>query len=171
MLGRIRDRGLADLPTLIGWSYRGGLRWRSWSEVVRGGRNLTSERVVKEHRHLEDLFEALSRTFAAQASDENVWEAFEELSNELHAHFDQEDQLYFPAICALKPDLKEPMVELARRHDMFRDQLRRIGDHLGHGDLEGAAGVFHTVDRSFRVHEQLEEQILERLESELELEE
>jgi len=127
-----------------------------------------SHQVIFEHRRLEDLFEALERAFGGDSAANGPWSAFEQLSEELQAHFEQEDQLYFPAIWALRPDLKGSLEEASRRHGWFRDQLRRIGDHLNHDDEQGAAGVFRRLDESFRVHEQFEEQILERLDADLE---
>lgn len=127
-----------------------------------------SHQVIFEHRRLEDLFEALERAFAGDSAANGLWSAFEQLSEELQAHFEQEDQLYFPAIWALRPDLKGSLEEASHRHGWFRDQLRRIGDHLSHDDEQGAASVFRRLDESFRVHEHFEEQILERLDADLE---
>ena len=136
--------------------------------MVRGGRNVVSHPLVGEHRRLDELLEALGQAFATESPAERVWEVFEQLCGELHRHFEREDQLYFPAIWALRPELKGPMEEFGGRHNWFRDQLRRIGDHLGHRDPEGAAGVLRSFDESFRIHEKLEEQILTGLDTELE---
>lgn len=126
-----------------------------------------SHRVVAEHRHLEELFETTARALAAATGTKPVWPAFEQLSGELDTHFEQEDQLYFPAISGLRPELKPQLDELGLRHRWFRDQLRRIGDHLGHDDLEGAARVFRDLHQAFLAHERIEEAILLRLDAEI----
>lgn len=124
--------------------------------------------VISEHRRLEDLFEALERAFADAQPVDSLWQAFEQLSEELQTHFEQEEHLYFPSIWALCPELKQPLGEAGDRHAWFRDQLRLLGDHLGHDDKEGAARVFRGLDESFRLHEQFEEQLLTRLDAALE---
>ena len=127
-----------------------------------------SHRVINEHRRLEDLFETLGAAFADDQPASGLWEPFEHLSEELQTHFEREDRLYFPAIWTLCPELKAELEEASSRHSWFCDQLRIIGDHLGHDDIEGATMVFRQLEKSFGAHEQVEEQILTRLDAALE---
>ncbi len=122
-----------------------------------------SHQAINEHRRLERLLSDLARAFEDGQSGEHLWSAFEQASNELDTHFEREDGLYFPAILALRPDLKSAFEGVSRRHGWFREQLRLIGDHLGHDDEEGASGIFEVLHESFRSHEALEERLLSEL--------
>ncbi|MDP6978464.1 MAG: hemerythrin domain-containing protein [Myxococcota bacterium] len=119
-----------------------------------------SHQAISEHRRLERLLAALTQAFEDGDSSEDLWSAFESVSNELDTHFEREDGLYFPAILALRPDLKSAFEGASRRHVWFREQLRLIGDHLRHDDEEGASGIFKVFYESFHSHEALEERLL-----------
>ncbi|MCP4038956.1 MAG: hemerythrin domain-containing protein [bacterium] len=125
-------------------------------------------RLIGEHRRIESLIEALERGFASCEPCAQLWESFGQFCEELQAHIEREDRLYFPAITALRPDLKAPLEELTAVHVSLSDQLRRIGDHLGHDDEQGAADVFRSLSQAFHTHEDAEEQILAGLDAELE---
>lgn len=127
------------------------------------GGAVLEDRVAREHRHLETLFEEVNRFLAGENSADAVREAFGELADELETHFDQEDRLYYPAIWGIRPELKESLSDLMARHHWFHDQLRRIADHFAHGELEGGAVLFRKVMESFHAHEHAEEELLARL--------
>ncbi|MDP6978141.1 MAG: hemerythrin domain-containing protein [Myxococcota bacterium] len=126
-------------------------------------------RITREHSHLEDLLDALIRTFSKSgATVRGLWEPFEQFALDLESHIEQEDRLYFPAIGALSPDLKASLEALSVDHSAFTDQLRQVADHLAHEDIEGATRSLRNLDASLRAHEQVEEEILARLDSKLE---
>ncbi len=127
-----------------------------------------TDEVIDEHRHLEKLLEALWRALEGDRLGSNSWSAFQELSEELRIHFEREDQLYFPAIWGLHPDLKVTLGEVSERHSWFCEQLQLIGDHLGQEDPQGVIAVLRGLDEAFRAHEQTEEQILARVEGAIE---
>ncbi len=124
------------------------------------GEETLRERVAREHVHLGTLFDDVGRTLEERRPIGEFREAFYVLANELETHFDQEDRLYYPAIRGLRPEFESQLLNLTERHTWFRDQLRRISDHLLHDDIEGAGSVFRSVVHAFDGHERTEDDLL-----------
>lgn len=129
----------------------------------RRGGALLEDRLAREHRQLEALFEELAWALETGRPAAEARAAFTELAETLEVHFEQEDRLYYPAIGGLRPELEGRLAELAERHQWFLDQLRRLGDHLRHEDTAGAWAVFRSLSDAFAAHESAEDEILQQI--------
>jgi hypothetical protein len=89
------------------------------------------------------------------------------LQEALEVHFLQEDELYYPAIWALRPGQRERLEACVAVHHQFRDLLRDLCGRATRGELAGALQVFEALAEDFRRHEVREEEVLHALDREL----
>ena len=120
-----------------------------------------------EHRRLDALFEEVRDSFRPAGSPEATREAVAELRVALETHFDQEDRLYYPAIWALRPDLKPKLKSLVDSHAEFLAQLDHLTALLERSEGDEARAVFDYVSAVFDRHEGAEEEILATLDREI----
>jgi hemerythrin len=121
--------------------------------------------VVAQHRRLDALF-AETRAALRQGAP-GAGDCFATLANLLEAHFIQEDELYYPAIRALRPERKVALLEFTGAHRRFRELLRQIEGRLRAGSVEEAAEILEELAAAFASHEVSEEKQLHSLDREL----
>ena len=124
--------------------------------------------VLAEHRRLDVLFVEARDAFHRKEVSDSAQEAYRVLREALETHFDQEDRLYYPAIWALRPDLKAGLHEFVAQHEKFRAQLEHIEAVLARGDLEGGGQAIEALAKDFGRHEVSEESMLRGLDQDLE---
>jgi len=124
-------------------------------------------KVFAEHRRLDALFEEVRDSFRPTGSPEATREALGELRAALETHFDQEDRLYYPAIWALRPDLKPELKSLVDSHADFLAQFDRMAALLERSEGDEARAVFDHLSAVFERHEGAEEGILSALDREI----
>jgi len=67
-------------------------------------RTIRSEHAVAEqHRRLDAMFAEALAAMRESAAADAIGEAFGRLRDALEAHLAQEDRLYYPSLCALRP--------------------------------------------------------------------
>jgi hemerythrin len=93
--------------------------------------------------------------------------AFGRLREELEAHFEQEDRLYYPAIRALRPDRAEAVNRVGKAHQQFVRRFRLIVDQIQAAKLDEAERSFEEFAEAFIFHEIREEDLIRSLEREL----
>ena len=75
----------------------------------------------------------------------------------LAAHFSLEEDVCFPALARLWPEMRGRIADLAREHDRFREELDQIQRRLGASEREGAEARFDRLvvlaSRIFSPHE------------------
>lgn len=123
--------------------------------------------VLAEHRRLDALFVEVQTAFQQPVVSEAAQEAFKELGEALDTHFDQEDRLYYPAIWALRPDLKPQLHAFREEHAEFRHELETIEGLLARGEFEEACRAIEALSGKFGRHEVSEEATLRSLDREL----
>lgn len=123
-------------------------------------------RIAAEHRRLDALFGHTREAFAS-GSGAATREALEALERALETHFAQEDQLYYPAIAALRSAHQAAVKTFAANHVRFLAQLESIAEHAAQGRLAQAAAEFEDLALSFSRHEAAEEDLLRAIEGEL----
>jgi iron-sulfur cluster repair protein YtfE (RIC family) len=132
---------------------------------------MTDERlereVIEEHRRLDALFSAVREMFVAQRGPAALSSSLGRLQEALEVHFLQEDELYYPAIWALRPEQKARLEACVAVHQQFRDLLRDLEGRTTRGELAGALQVFEALAEDFRRHEVREEEVLHDLDREL----
>lgn len=122
--------------------------------------------VAAEHRHLDALFAEVRRAFASADPEADAFDALKRLAEALDVHFVQEDELYYPAITALRPETKPDVESISDGHRVFRAQLGGIVRDLYEGRVEHARGEFEAFTREFAKHEIAEERLLRSLDLE-----
>lgn len=143
---------------------RGGVAERRSS---RSGSVEMEREVVRQHRELDALFGEVREAFAEPDPCAEARRVLRRLSRALDAHFLQEDELYYPAIAALRPDSREQLRALGRSHDEFREELAAIDAELAADRLEPAEEAFSRFAEGFARHEAAEERILRAIDREL----
>jgi hypothetical protein len=93
--------------------------------------------------------------------------AFGRLQEELEAHFEQEDRLYYPAIRALRPDRAEAVDRVGMAHKQFIRRFGLIVEQIRAGKLDAAERSFEEFAEAFIFHEIREEDLIRSLEREL----
>lgn len=123
--------------------------------------------VVEQHRRLDELFAAVRAGFVAQRGGAGLVLSVARLQEALEVHFLQEDELYYPAIWALRPGQRARLEACVAVHQQFRDLLRDLAGRATRGELTGAQQVFEALAEDFRRHEVREEEVLHDLDREL----
>lgn len=123
--------------------------------------------VVGQHRELDGLFAALREAFVGRREPAALARCFARLEDALEVHFAQEDELYYPAIWALRPAQRAPLEACVAAHHRFRGLVRDLGGRVSRGEVAGALQVFEALAEDFRRHEVREEELLGALDREL----
>ena len=149
------------------------LRWSRPSPGVRSERMRTradqpglrmrmaqeARRISSQHRQLDSLHAlvvaALERRARAQART-----AFVRFRDALDAHMALEDELHFPALRGLRPDLDGELAGLVREHRRFRRSLDTLAETFFHGSAAGCAQGLDAFAEAFAEHEGREERLL-----------
>jgi iron-sulfur cluster repair protein YtfE (RIC family) len=108
-------------------------------------------RIRGQHRRLHALLRDAER--AAQ-EDAPLRKRLALLHDGLHAHFDLEEAVYFPALHGLERAARRALVRLARDHDAFLEELAELLE-----DPPDAAMRLLLLGRALREHEQQEEEL------------
>jgi iron-sulfur cluster repair protein YtfE (RIC family) len=123
---------------------------------------IESRRISSQHRQL-DQFHELVATALEHGEPAQVRSAFTRFRDALEAHFSVEDDVYFPAVHGLRPELERDLTALVADHREMRRQLEKVqalfdADRLAEGGASLDAMVTVLID-----HERREEQLLDRL--------
>ncbi len=122
-----------------------------------------ARRIAAQHGYL-DALEATTLLSLERGDPSEMRHALHGFHGSLDAHFTLEEQVHFPALHGLRPDVEPEIDELIREHARFRDELHRIEAVL-HGSASGAAealAAFREVAAGLGRHEEREERLLER---------
>ena len=121
---------------------------------------------IAEHDRLEALLLAVGAACAAGNLDD-AHAACERLGEELVAHLEREESLYFPPIAALRPARRGTLERLLEAHREIRAALAQLGRRLAERDLAGSTRALAVLARHLADHEADEEAFLDALDSEL----
>ena len=117
-----------------------------------------ARRISSQHRQLDVLFghvaEALQRREAGSARTR-----FRRLRDALEAHMALEEELYFPALHGLHPELAAVLTDLAHEHTRLRGQIERLARRFAERDLGPCAGGLERFADRFAEHERREESL------------
>lgn len=119
--------------------------------------------VVDQHRRLDALFAAVRESFASERGDAALSASLGRLEEALEVHFLQEDELYYPALSALRPEQKARLQACVAAHQRLRDLLHDLGGRAARGERAGAIQAFEALAEDFRRHEVREEEVLHDL--------
>lgn len=120
---------------------------------------IEARRISSQHRQLDELYGLLLGALEHEPVA-SVLRGFERFRDALEAHFGMEDDVHFPALHGLKPELESRLTALVEEHKIMRKELDVVQAHLRSGDLEeGARALDGLVVRLAR-HEEAEEQLV-----------
>ena len=116
-------------------------------------------RIEGQHARLDefahDVYHALDKDGAAAAIDD-----FALYATALEAHMSLEEDVTFPRLHGLRPDLGSQLTLLTREHELLRSELASIQARLEDGDDAGAHLAFEALARRLEQHEAREEELL-----------
>lgn len=116
-------------------------------------------RIEGQHARLDefarDVYDALDRGRAAAAIGD-----FALYATALEAHMSLEEDVTFPRLHGLRPDLGNQLTLLTREHELLRGELSSIQAQLEAGDDAGAHLAFEALARRLEKHEAREEELL-----------
>ncbi len=121
-----------------------------------------ARRISSQHQRLESLYGTLARALAK--GDECEAQAqLAQFCDVLAAQFSLEEDVFFPALARLLPGMRGRIVDLAREHDRFREELEQIQKRLGATEREGAKARFDRLAAELAEHDGREERLVERI--------
>lgn len=118
--------------------------------------------IAEEHRKLAPLLDAGTR--ALETSDARAAaRSIADVQRAIDLHLTQEDRMYYPALWALRPELRGSLERFIESHDRFRTELSQIEAGLDTTPLPETAVRFRAFAESFAAHEVHEERFLREL--------
>lgn len=121
-----------------------------------------ARRISSQHRQLDELYalveDALERGDAADAALRLT-----RFADALEAHFSLEDNLYFPALRGMRPELGGELEALSREHGEMLVSLAAIRTRLDGGDAGGCAADLEALALRLAGHEAREEDLVARI--------
>lgn len=126
-------------------------------------------RMRGEERRINDQHEKLDglcREVYARLEKEGTTAAtpsFRLFARALDAHMTVEEEVHFPAVHGLRPDTAEELGDLVEEHASLRLAADWVKRRLVAGDAEGARVALVELARAITRHEQVEEDLLARI--------
>jgi hypothetical protein len=117
-----------------------------------------SRRLPAQHGFLNALLATTSRALERMAPAE-AQEALLGFRGALDAHFQLEEEVYFPALHGLQPGLEVEIAELAREHHALRDRLLVLEGRASREPGPVVAQEFVELSHALRQHEAREERV------------
>ncbi len=124
------------------------------------------KRIAHQHRQLETLFEMVESTLGRRSSEglRPTEVALGRFRDALDAHMTLEDQVHFPALRGLCPEVGAQLAGLVCEHAEFRVDLDALRDLVASGSTESCREAFALLRSRFHDHEEREEILVSRLE-------
>ncbi len=120
---------------------------------------LEARRISSQHEKLNFFTSALADSLLHQSPQQAI-EVFQRFEDALTAHLDLEEQMFFPALQGLRPDMDADLLQLIREHERFREALQRLARSIEASDLEQSRSDFETLCGELARHEAREEEIM-----------
>lgn len=130
-----------------------GLRLRMASEA---------RRVHSQHEQLATLVAELVRTFE-HGDAQRMRSAFEHFADAFDAHMRVEENLYFPALHGLLPEVDAELTSLTDEHRALRRDVEDIRARLIAHDADEARRLLEALASRRDAHEAIEEALIERV--------
>jgi len=132
-----------------------GVQWRMQGEA---------RRISSQHRQLE-LFYGMLEEALERGALQGARVAFVRFRDALDAHITLEDQVFFPALHGLSPELGPQLTGFVREHEAMRRQLDQLQDLLAEGAVESCVRELDAFAERIADHERREERLLADLRS------
>lgn len=116
----------------------------------------------QEHSELDQLIEVLVEACGG-GSGAAASAALEELAEAMQGHLAVEEEVYFPLVEHLRPELGVTLQGVRQAHGVMLGQLDQLREQLAGGELEEAGRLLGTLLDLFRSHEVIEGQLISEL--------
>ena len=134
---------------------------------VGSDRHSIEQLISAEHRRLDSIFEEVLGALREGDEATAVGDAFAHLREQVETHITLEDRLYYPALRALRPLQRGPLLTIAAAHQVFRARLDEIAAGIEQGALDAVQGQLRSLATAFEAHESTEERLLHQIDVEL----
>ena len=117
-----------------------------------------ARRISSQHRQLDAFHEMVAR--ALEAGDPTaVLAAFTRFRDALEAHFAMEDEIFFPALHGLRPELEPELTALVQQHHAMRAQIAEVQALFDAERVADGGGVLDALADALSQHEEREERL------------
>ena len=120
-----------------------------------------ARRIAEQHRRIAELKEEVSKALSGD-SMRHACETFERFAEALGAHFDVEEQLFFPAIHGIDAELARTVDELVTAHGRLREDMAVLLGHFSAGERSACMPLLDALVEEIRTHERTEEWAMDR---------
>jgi len=125
------------------------------------GRGETIGRLVgRAHRRLDALFVELRDALAEGEEHRSLLACAARLREAMEEHLDQEDELFWPAVRALDPEMGRRLRGFAEEHPGLRARIVEIHAKLSDGAPADALPALDALAEDFAAHEAGEEALV-----------
>lgn len=125
---------------------------------------IESRRIPSQHRQLDQFYGVLASALERRDLP-GARSAFSHFADACRAHFAMEDEIYFPALHGLRPDLEPTLTDLVQEHRAMVRTLERLASLFEADRLAEGEGELDRLVTRLQAHEGREERILEGLRS------
>jgi hypothetical protein len=115
--------------------------------------------VRRQHHALAEAQAELEQALREGRVDA-IMRACERYCEALRAHFDLEEQVFFPAVHGLLPDRERTILGLDRDHLRFREEAEALGGRVERGDWSGCQAALRILRSALDEHEATEEELV-----------
>jgi len=113
----------------------------------------------QEHSELDQLIEALVEACGGSSSAA-ASAALEDLSEALEGHLTVEEEVYFPLVEHLRPELEPVLKGVRLAHGVLRSQVDQLREQLAGDERTEANRLLGSLLELFRSHEAIEGQLI-----------
>lgn len=117
---------------------------------------LAMRRVEQQHKNLEALRREVNATIASGVR-EDIRLSVNGYSGAVEAHFDLEEQAYYPSPADVDSDASANLTALLDDHERLRLDLKQLRELVTGGDLDEFAKAFESFTHDLSEHEAREE--------------
>jgi hypothetical protein len=118
-----------------------------------------AQRVASQHRQLDE-FQGVVEDAVARGDLAEAQRALARFSEALDAHFQLEEEVYFPALHSHASDLRADLADLALEHDGLRAGFSDATVSLARQDGAATAAALQAWFSRLDAHERREEELL-----------
>ena len=113
----------------------------------------------QEHSELDQLIEVLVEACGGRSSAA-ASAALEDLAQALEGHMAVEEEVYFPLVGHLRPELEPTIKGVRLAHGVLRGQLDQLREQLAGNEREEIGRLLASLLEVFRSHEAIEGQLI-----------
>ena len=121
-----------------------------------------ARQIGEQHRDLDRICLELGEALADGAVND-ARDAFQRYCSAVEAHFNLEEEVFFPAIHGLHPEQGDELESLSRDHGELSKELQQMAEQMLRSGVEAFASSFQTHLQALAAHEGREEQLVSKL--------